>query len=159
MIIRFAKCRETAITPQRAHPSDAGWDVFFCPDNMDPQVSSIRLTPGEAYKFPTGIKTEVPHGYMLMGANRSGMAANRSIVRGAQVIDAGYSGEIFVDLHNIGNQTQVITPGTKICQLLMLPVVPFRAMEVSENELYNEPVAISDRGEGKLGSSGDHVTE
>jgi len=159
MIIRFAKCRETAITPERGHPSDAGWDVFFCPDVMDPQVSSVRLSPGESHRFPTGIKVEVPHGYMLMGANRSGMAAKRNLMRGAQVIDAGYSGEVFVDLHNLGNVPQMVTPGTKICQLIMVPIVPFRAIEITEGELYDAPVAISDRGEGKLGSTGDNHEE
>lgn len=156
MIIRYAKCRETAITPTRGHPSDAGWDVYFCPDNMDPSVSSVKLMPGESHVFPTGIKAEIPHGYVLLGANRSGMAAKRNIMRGAQVIDAGYSGEIFVDLHNLGNEPQVITPGTKICQLIMVPVIPFRAIEVDESALYDEPLVFGNRGEGKLGSTGDN---
>ena len=60
--------------------------------------------------------------------NRSGMAAKRSLVVGAHCIDSGYDGEVFIDMHNIGNQQQIITPGTKIAQLVMVPVVPFRAI-------------------------------
>ena len=73
MIIRYSKVREGVATPTRANPSDAGLDVYFCPD-MD--TANWRMQPGDSKIFPTGLKFEVPHGYMLEVKNRSGMAAN-----------------------------------------------------------------------------------
>ena len=39
MILEFMKTRETAKSPERANPSDAGLDVFFCPEDRE----SIKL--------------------------------------------------------------------------------------------------------------------
>jgi len=81
------------------------------------------------------------------------VAAKRSLIVGACVIDSGYAGEVFVNLHNIGNETQYVERDTKIAQLVMLSVVPFRAWENTGGELYEYPVTISARGEGALGST------
>ena len=56
-------------------------------------------------------------------------------------------------LHNIGNTTQVVAAGDKIAQLVMVPVIAFRPMEADEEELYEETITISDRGDGALGST------
>ena len=42
----------------------------------------------------TGLKTEVPEGYMLEIKNKSGIASKRQLVVGACVVDPGYDGEI-----------------------------------------------------------------
>ena len=87
--------------------------------------------------------------------NRSGIASKRSLVVGAHVIDSGYDGEVFINLHNIGTETQVVKAGTKIAQLVMIPVVPFRALETNTGNLYDwYPITISERGDGALGSTG-----
>ena len=38
---------------------------------------------------------------------------------GACVIDSGYDGEVFINLHNVGHMTQTIEAGTKIAQIVM----------------------------------------
>ena len=58
--------------------------------------------------------------------NRSSVAAKRSLVVGAHVIDSGYDGEVFINLHNIGGKTQIVKYGDKIAQLVMVPVVAFQ---------------------------------
>ena len=63
------------------------------------------------------------------------------------------NGEVFINLHNIGKGEQVIYPGDKIAQVVLTPVVSFRTREV-DRDLYVEPVTISNRGEGALGSTG-----
>jgi len=109
--------------------------------------------------LPTGIKVGVPHGYMLQVCNRSSMGAKKSLVVGAHVVDSGYDGEIFVDLHNIGDTEQLVCADDKIAQLVMVPVVHFRVMESEKNNLYdNYPITISDRGQGALGST-DKTTD
>lgn len=150
MFLAYFRVRENAIRPSRANPSDAGLDVFYCPTD----IQSIELKSGENHLFETGLKFGVPHGYVLMVCNRGGMGAKRSLVYGAHIIDPGYDGEVFIDLHNIGPEAQIINPGDKIAQLLLVPAIPFRAQECNEDALYDYPIAISDREDGKLGSTG-----
>ena len=150
MIIEIEKVHEGVRSPSRANPSDAGADVFYCPE--EPIVK--RLKAGESALFPTGLKFEVPYGYMLEVKNRSGMAAKRHLIVGACVVDSGYDGEVFVNLHNIGVMDQVIYPRDKIAQVVLIPVVPFRTRETKKG-LYSEPITISNRGAGALGSTGD----
>ena len=150
MILEY-KMREGAKTPSRANPSDAGLDVFYCP--KDPSVSSVRIEPGENMLMPTGLSFGVPHGYMLQVCNRSSMGAKRSLVVGAHIVDSGYDGEVFIDLHNIGNETQYIVAGDKIAQLVLVPVVHFRAQALHGEDLYRGDISISNRADGALGST------
>ena len=90
---------------------------------------------------------------MIEVKNRSSVAAKRSLIVGACVVDSGYDGEVFVNLHNIGERLQVIQPGDKIAQLVMIPVVHFRPAEAVNGRLYDDPITISDRGAGALGST------
>jgi len=154
MMIEYVRVRGDVKPPERANPSDAGLDVFFCPD--DAAVSAVTIAAGESKILPTGLRFGVPHGYMMQAMNRSGIAAKRSLVVGAHVIDSGYDGEVFINLHNIGKETQVVKAGTKIAQLVMIPVVPFRALETNNGNLYDwYPITISERGDGALGSTGE----
>jgi len=154
MLLKVARTHNTAKLPSRANPSDAGADIFYCPNQNNTNFRHIELSPGDSVVLPTGLKVEVPHGYMLEVKNRSGMAAKNSLIVGACVIDSGYSGEIFVNLHNIGNTNKTVEVGDKIAQLVLIPVVQWRCFPVEENKLYVDPLTISDRGEGALGSTG-----
>ena len=147
--------RKGAKAPNRANPSDAGLDVFYCP--KDPTVSAVSIVPGGSQMLATGLKFGVPHGYMLQVCNRSSMGAKRSLVVGAHIIDSGYDGEVFIDLHNIGTETQYIGAGEKIAQLILVPVVHFRTTEV-EGGLYDESISMSARGDGALGSTDAKTT-
>jgi dUTP pyrophosphatase len=119
-------------------------------------ATGIEMAPGQSMLFSTGLRFGVPHGYMLEVKNRSSMASKRSLIVGACVIDSGYDGEVFINLHNIGHETQVVEPGTKIAQIVMTPVVSFRPIETASGDLYDwYPIAISDRGAGALGSTGE----
>ena len=90
---------------------------------------------------------------MLEVKNRSSVAAKRSLIVGACVVDSGYDGEVFVNLHNIGSETQYIRSGDKIAQLVLIPVVHFRPRAALTNKLYKDSITISDRGTGALGST------
>ena len=149
MIIQYYKTRDDAITPDRANPSDAGLDLFFCPSDGE----GIYLQPGETALFQTGLKFGIPHGYMLEVKNRSGNASKRSLLVGACVVDSGYDGEVFVNLHNVGKKVQLVDPGTKIAQVVLIPVVHFRPIEIDADNLYDFPMTISNRGDGALGST------
>lgn len=139
--------------PVRANPSDAGLDLCFNP--TWPHWSAA-IQPGESMILPTGLKFGIPHGYMLQIMNRSGNAAKKQLMVGACVVDSGYDGEVFVNLHNVGNNTQTIESGMKIAQAVLIPVVHARFVETSNDNLYDwSPITISNRGDGALGSTGD----
>lgn len=148
MKAKVYKIRKNSKIPARAHESDAGMDFFFCPSIGD--YALIR--PGESVILETGVKVEVPEGHMLQIMNKSGIATKRSLVTGACVVDRGYDGEIFINLHNIGIEPQVITPGNKLAQGVFVKISVPSLVEVSEDAIYEES---TDRGDGGFGSTGD----
>jgi len=151
VILEYHKLEEQVKAPSRSNPSDAGLDIFAHFNKIGDYKSVL---PSSSILIPTGLKFGVPHGYMLQVMNRSSIAAKRGLVVGAHVIDSGYDGEVFINLHNVGSRSQDIYHGDKIAQLVMIPVVPFRAMENLDNDLYSDEISISKRGDGALGSTG-----
>ncbi len=147
--IKVFKTRENAKLPVRAHPTDAGMDLFYCPSS-----SSLHevLRPNQTALLETGLKIEVPEGHMLQIMNKSGIASKRRLITGACVVDSGYNGEIYVNLHNIGNQPQVIEPGQKIAQAVLVPIVLPDLQEIGEDNVYGFETS---RSSGGFGSTGD----
>ena len=150
MIIEYGFTHPNVIPPTRANPSDAGLDIFYSPININEQRS---LEPGHTCLFQTGLRFGVPHGYMLQVMNRSSVASKKGLLVGACVVDSGYDGEVFINLHNVGHETQTIKRGDKIAQIVMIPVVTFRAYCKHGGDLYSYPISMSDRGDGALGST------
>lgn len=153
MIIEYCLLRPYGRNPTRSNPSDAGLDIYYNP----PEGAVAVIEPGASLRLGTGLCFAIPHGYMLQVMNRSSVASKRDLIVGAHVVDAGYEGEVFVDMHNIGNETQIIEPEEKIAQVVLLPVVHFRPSKVEYENLYEYPLSISQRGTGALGSSDDDV--
>ena len=143
------KIREDAKVPVRANPSDAGADVFYCGDK------DVEIGPNESALLGTGLRIATPVNYVTEVKNRSGMAAKKSLVVGACVIDAGYEGELLINLHNIGKSQQVIHPGDKIAQIIVYKV-ELPSFEVLPNDvgLYSKIGTKSKRGAGGFGSTG-----
>jgi dUTP pyrophosphatase len=148
MKLKVFKVRENAKLPVRAHTTDAGADIFYCPEDEYPLI----VYENESELIPTGLKIGVPAGYMLEIKNKSGVAFKRSLVVGACVVDSGYDGEVFVNLHNIGNERQTILPGEKVAQAVLVPIVEAEFEEVLADDVYGTDTA---RGSGALGSTGD----
>ena len=148
MILNFSKVRSDVVVPTRANPSDAGLDFYYCPE----EEKTVILRSGETALFATGIRMEIPHGYYLEIKNRSGNAYKRQLLVGACVVDSGYSGEIFVNLHNVGLSNVEIEPGQKIAQGVFVKVEQPLLVEIGEDNIYG---GTTDRGAGALGSTGD----
>jgi len=155
MNIKVVKLREDSILPTRAHPSDAGMDLYFCPDEVTKEkiisTMGMPIEPRDSVLLSTGVKIEVPFGYMLEIKNKSGIAHKRQLVIGACVVDSGYAGEIFVNLHNIGFGTKYLKPGDKIAQAVLIPIEVCNLEEADEGSFNNE----TSRGTGSFGSTGD----
>jgi dUTP pyrophosphatase len=146
--VKVFRTHPEAKVPARAHATDAGMDFFYCPV----EGTVMRIDPGKSALLPTGVKMEVPHNCMLQIMNKSGIASKRSLIVGACVVDEGYTGEIFVNLHNIGTETQFIEAGQKVAQGVFVTIEKPRLWETKEDNLYGGNTA---RGAGALGSTGD----
>lgn len=174
MKIKFAKVRKGAKMPIRAHVTDAGTDVFAYLDRHEIENNvvnnlpgkllfrnthtwddeSIWIYPGETVLIPTGLKAEIPEGYMLEVKNRGSVPFKKHLIVGSCVCDAGYKGEIFINLHNIGGERQFVSHLEKIVQLVLIPVICFEVEETTEEELYNGQE--TQRGAGALGSTNEN---
>jgi dUTP pyrophosphatase len=154
MNLRVCKIRSEAKLPTRAYESDAGMDIYYCPSDKNSPSSMAEegypVLPRQSATMSTGIKVEVPYGHMLEIKNKSGIASKRQLIIGACVVDPGYNGELFVNLHNIGLNTQYIYPGDKIAQAVLVPVVHCGIEEAHEDDLNANTL----RGEGGFGSTG-----
>lgn len=148
MKVKVYKTRPNAKLPVRAHNTDAGMDFFYCP----PEDISISVPPVSGVLLQTGVKVQVPPGYMLQVMNKSGVASKKSLITGACVVDEGYTGEIFVNLHNVGKSSQTIHAGQKIAQAVFIKIEKPALWEIEEDNIYGQETT---RGAGSLGSTGD----
>ena len=148
MKVNVYKVRNTAKIPVRSHNTDAGMDLFFCPEER----SSVTIAPGESVLLSTGLKIQVPVNHMLQVMNKSGIASKKQLIAGACVVDEGYDGEIFVNLQNIGTQFTTIEPDQKIAQGVFVKIERPSLYEIKEDKIYGQKTS---RGDGALGSTGN----
>lgn len=153
MILQYHMLRGSDYPPVRANPSDAGLDLRWTPSEAS--ETALVIQPNESILVPTGCKFAIPHGYMMEIMNKSGVAYKKRLIVGACVVDSGYEGEVFVNLHNIGTEPQTIEPGDKVAQAVVVPVVHARFVASETPDIYEwYPITISTRGAGSLGSTG-----
>ncbi len=125
--------------PQYATEGSAGADLRALADAV--------LDPGQRAAVPTGVRLQIPPGYVGLVWPRSGLAVRHGIDTLAGVIDSDYRGEVAVVLVNHGTDTVRIAAGDRIAQILFQKVE--RAAVVAAADL--DPTA---RGTGGFGSSG-----
>ncbi|HZK32378.1 MAG TPA: dUTP diphosphatase, partial [Corynebacterium sp.] len=112
--------------PRRAHPDDAGIDLYSAED--------IDLAPGQRALIATGVAIALPAGTVGLVHPRSGLAFKHglSIVNAPGTIDSGYRGEIKVNLINLDPEVPVrLERGTRIAQLLIQRVELLDFIEVT----------------------------
>ncbi len=129
--------------PGYATDGSAGLDLRACLD------APVTLEPGQTHLVPTGfaIHLEDP-GLAAVLLPRSGLGHKHGIVLGNLVglIDSDYQGQVMISVWNRGNHPFTISPGERIAQMIIVPVVQVELEVVSE---FDE----SARGAGGFGSS------
>ena len=133
---------EGAKMPTRAHPWDAGLDLY-APEGVG--VYSI-IPCGGSTVIDTGVHVEIPEGYAGFIKAKSGLNVNHGLTC-TGVIDAHYTGSIAVKLYNHTSEPYQIKAGDKIAQLVILPCL------LPELELV-ESLEETDRGDNGFGSTG-----
>ena len=130
--------------PEYATEGSAGMDLPACLDE------TITLAPGETRLIPTGFAMHMEEtGLAAVILPRSGLGHKHGIVLGNLVglIDSDYQGQVYVSCWNRSDSDFEIEPGTRIAQLVFVPVVQARWEQVDDFE-------VSDRAAGGFGHTG-----
>src|SRR5215469_7158025 len=131
--------------PAYAHPGDAGADLHAAED--------VVLAPGERRLVRTGLGIALPEGYVGLVHPRSGLASRLgvTVLNAPGTVDAGYRGEIMVNLVNHDPDTPAaIARGDRIAQLVV------QRVERADFDCVDE-LSDSSRGIGGHGSTGGHA--
>jgi dUTP pyrophosphatase len=131
--------------PNYAHPGDAGADLVSAED--------VKLAPGERRLVHTGVAIALPEGYVGLVHPRSGLATRLgvTVLNAPGTVDAGYRGEILVNLVNHDPEAPAtILRGDRIAQLVVQRVERAHFHRVDE-------LPDSVRGAGGHGSTGGHA--
>lgn len=127
MLLSVRRLDSSARLPTRAHPEDAGLDLYALED--------CALAPGARAEIHTGIAVEIPPGHAGLVLPRSGLAARHGIalVNAPGLIDSGFRGELRVLLLNTDRErTFRVAAGDRVAQLLVVAVAPAAVTEVSQ---------------------------
>ncbi len=110
---------------------------------------SATLYPGDRARIPSGVAVAVPPGWELQVRPRSGLAWRKgvTVTNSPGTIDSDYRGAVDVLLINHGHEPLTISPGDRIAQLVLCPVVRAQLEEVDE-------LPDTERGAGGFGSTG-----
>lgn len=112
----------------KAHTTDAGYDLTA--------TAAKTLAPGCRALIPTGLHINLPAGTVGYVCPRSGLAAKHGIavLNAPGVIDPGYTGEILVNLINLGSESYTVQRGDRIAQLIIHNTVEVDWQHVTEFE-------------------------
>jgi dUTP pyrophosphatase len=127
--------------PTYAQPGDAGADLRSRIATTVPAMGRTLV--------PTGVSVALPDGYVALVHPRSGLAHKHGItvLNTPGTVDAGYRGEIAVNLYNTTDQDFEVQVGDRIAQVVFQQVERAHFIHV-------EKLPESDRGEGGHGSTG-----
>lgn len=139
--VLFKKLEENAIIPNRAHETDAGFDLYALHENY--------VNPNSIKLIRTGIAVALPMGTVGLVSPRSGLALkNRITITNAPgIIDSGYRSELMVILHNTDPHSGfTVTAGDRIAQLVVTTFIGTSAVV--------DELPEADRGNSGFGSTG-----
>lgn len=122
----------------------AGLDLRACCD------APLLLAPGETTMVSSGLAIHLDDpGLAALILPRSGLGARHGVVLGNLVglIDSDYQGPVTMALWNRSDQAFTITPGDRVAQLVVVPVLQVALMQVQDFE-------PSERGVGGYGHTG-----
>ncbi len=139
MKLKVKKLREDAKLPTHGHPGDAGMDFYA--------IETVIFPPHKQAHVHSGIAVEIPENYAGLFWDKSGISFNMGLKVMGGVVDAGYRGEIIMNLLNTSDKEVIIEKGHKVAQML---IQKFEHCDIVPADTLSETV----RGEGREGSTG-----
>ena len=129
---------QDAKLPTRAHPYDAGLDLYA--------MESGFVFADSRHTFDTGVHVQIPESCVGFIKSKSGLMVKHGILTDG-TIDCGYTGSIRVCLFNRSENDFYVEAGDKIAQLVIVPCVLLPLEQVDSLE-------ETDRGDNGFGSTG-----
>ena len=124
---------QSAIIPVRAHPDDAGLDIYA--------MGTYIVKPFEVCLVYTGISVKIPPNCVGWITNKS----RSNYLVGAGIIDEGYQGDIIVKVFNPTNKEITIHSGQAVAQLIIFPILRPEVEIVSFAEFFKEKTLRGER--------------
>jgi dUTP pyrophosphatase len=140
--LSFQRLDPAAILPSKAHPGDAGYDLYA--------VVHADVAPGDRAMVGTGLAVAIPDGYAGLVLPRSGLASRQglTLANAPGLIDAGYRGEVICAVVNLDRRGSVrIAQGDRIAQLVIVPIPDLEPG-------WTDELPASVRGDAGFGSTG-----
>ncbi|HDK9419717.1 TPA: dUTP pyrophosphatase [Staphylococcus aureus] len=164
---------KNARMPERNHKTDAGYDIF--------SAETVVLEPQEKAVIKTDVAVSIPEGYVGLLTSRSGVSSKTHLVIETGKIDAGYQGNLGINIKNDmeydgitslyedlddelvstlnikgnyineGEGARKVYKINKGDKLAQLVIVPIWTPELKQVEEFE---SVSERGEKGFGSSG-----
>lgn len=149
MKMNIKKLSKDAVTPQFAHATDSGFDLFTSEELTVKAKSKAVAKTGLIFEIPDGFGIQVKNksGITLKGVpTTTGQNADITVYEGT--IDMGYRGEVMIMLKNEEDFEITIPKHTKLAQGILRRVYHCEFVEVDE-------VNETQRGKGGFGSTGN----
>lgn len=161
-LLPIQRLSEKAVVPTRAHPTDAGLDLYATEDLVLERLDWSFEEVGAEDVLDVDVESNIEKSAVVtfvdiaiaLPPNSVGLILPRSsmnkrgILTFTGVVDQNYRGNIGVALANVaGEDIEEIHEGDKIAQLVILPVLTPTPTEVGTLE-------ATDRGNKGFGSSG-----
>lgn len=126
MAVRYVNFElgDGAKEPYKKHIGDAGWDLFVSED--------CDIKPGETVDVHTNIKIDMPPYLYARIVGRSSTLRKHRLMVNEGIIDNGYTGELFVCIHNLGTETFHVEKGMRLAQVLFYNIEDVRWCQVDE---------------------------
>jgi len=136
--LKIERLSPQAKLPKKAHPSDAGFDIYATENYSIPAYSQALIK--------TGLKLVIPSGCVGLIWDKSGLA-NLGYTTMGGVIDSNYRGEIKIVFKNLSEDIVNIEAGQKVAQLLIQKI---ENLEIKETNIDDK----TSRQESGFGSTG-----
>lgn len=128
--------KDKLVKPARAHDGDAGYDLALA------GTRPVVINPGDRATVPTGWAVRLDPATCGLILPRSGNASKLGLNVITGVVDAGYTGELKATVHNTSRHKVTLTPGMRVAQLVVAPVIN-----------HDAPATDAKRGTGGFGST------
>lgn len=132
---------EGAKRPYKKYSGDAGWDLFVS--------RPCIIEPGETVDVHTDLRIDMPPKTYARITGRSSTLRKHGLLVYEGIIDNGYTGEMFVCVHNLGKKPFHVEPGMRLAQVIFGTIDDVRWSEV--DEIKQDP---RKRGNNGFGSTG-----
>src|SRR4051812_34645680 len=92
--------------PAYAHSDDGAFDLYA--------AKTITIKPGERVSIPSGLKMEIPYGYVGFIWDKSGLSHKFGLKTFGGVVDAGFRGEVMIGMMNLGTEPYTFEKDHKV---------------------------------------------